>query len=49
MYLVMQVLAAPTHPQLSNQRSEGNVEESFENRPSRSAHSQTHEHPDPIV
>ncbi|KAF3503408.1 hypothetical protein F2Q69_00044219 [Brassica cretica] len=39
MYLVMQVLAAPTHPQLSNQRSEGNVEESFENRPSRFRHS----------
>ncbi|CAF1919156.1 BnaCnng48680D [Brassica napus] len=35
----MQVLAAPTHPQLSNQRSEGNVEESFENRPSRFRHS----------
>ncbi|CAN6871113.1 unnamed protein product [Brassica oleracea] len=43
------VNAAPTHLQLSNLRSDGNVEESYQNHPSRSAHSHTHEHHDPII
>ncbi|WZZ90244.1 hypothetical protein YC2023_118823 [Brassica napus] len=43
------VNAAPTHLQLSNLRFDGNVEESYQNHPSRSAHSHTHEHHDPII
>ncbi|KAG5395774.1 hypothetical protein IGI04_017588 [Brassica rapa subsp. trilocularis] len=38
-----------TDPHQRNPCSEGIVEESNENHPCRSAHSQTHEHPDPII
>lgn len=48
-YLVMQAYDGATDPHQRNPCSEGIVEESNENHPCRSAHSQTHEHPDPIV
>ncbi|KAG5385541.1 hypothetical protein IGI04_037011 [Brassica rapa subsp. trilocularis] len=38
-----------TDPHQRNPCSEGIVEESNKNHPCRSAHSQTHEHPDPII